>query len=122
MERVKSYKDLEVWKKAIALARHLYEVTETFPAKEIYSLTSQLRRAAVSVPSNIAEGQARRHTKEFVQFLHQSLGSLAEIETQLIIAKEIGYLTAERLEGTQNNVFEIQRMIFGIVAKLDTSH
>jgi len=122
MEKVRSYKDLEVWKKAIALAKNIYEVTETFPANEIYSLTSQLRRAAVSVPSNIAEGQARRHTKEFIQFLHQSLGSLAEIETQFIIAKEIGYLTTEKLEDVQNRTLEIQKMIFGIISKLNTNH
>ena len=122
MDRVKSYKDLEVWKKSITLAQSIYEITANFPEKEIYSLTNQLRRAGVSVPSNIAEGQARQHTKEFIHFLHQSLGSLAEIETQFIIAKRIGYLTTEKLEDVQNRVFEIQKMIYGIVSKLDTSH
>jgi four helix bundle protein len=86
----RSYRDLEVWKLAIDFVKQVYEITDNFPASENYGLINQIRRAAVSIPSNIAEGQGRNSTKEFRQFLAISLGSLAELETQLIIAKEIG--------------------------------
>ena len=78
------YRDLNVWKKAIKLVKAIYKLTQTFPKEEIYGLTSQMRRSAVSIPSNIAEGQARRGNKEFSQFLYVSKGSAAELETQLI--------------------------------------
>ena len=92
MSGIKTHKDLDVWKEAIALAKEVYKLTETFPKEEIYGLTSQIRRAAVSIPSNIGEGAARNSRKEFIQALHVSLGSLAELETQLLLAKEIGFL------------------------------
>jgi four helix bundle protein len=82
---MKTHKDLEVWKKGIDLVGSVYKITKDFPKGEMYGLTSQLRRAAVSFPSNIAGGAARRSKNEFIQFLHIALGSLAEIETQLII-------------------------------------
>jgi four helix bundle protein len=85
----RSYKDLEVWKLSIELVKEIYRITEKFPPSESYGLTNQIRRAAVSIPSNIAEGQERNSAKEFRQFLAIALGSVAEIETQLIIAKEI---------------------------------
>jgi four helix bundle protein len=80
--KILSYRDLEVWKNGVKLAKDIYLLTETFPNHELYALTSQLRRAAVSVPSNIAEGFVRNSTKNFVRFLYISLGSLAEIDTQ----------------------------------------
>ena len=83
---VRSYQDLVAWQKAMDLVTKIYQVSHKFPREEIFALTSQLRRAAVSVPSNIAEGQGRNSTKEFRQFLAISLGSVAELETQLIIA------------------------------------
>jgi len=109
---------LEVWRKAIELAKQLYVLTETFPKKEIFGLTSQLTRNGVSVASNIAEGQARNSKKEFIYFLNISLGSLAEIETQLIIAGGIGYVS----EADQNNYLlltdELTRMIKGLINHL----
>jgi four helix bundle protein len=83
---------LEAWKEAMALVSTIYRVTQEFPKNEIFGLTSQLRRAAVSVPSNIAEGAARRGSKEFAQFLNIAIGSISEIETQLLIAVDLGYL------------------------------
>lgn len=87
------HKQLDVWKLSIELTLELYEITKKFPKEEIYSLTTQLRRAAVSVPSNIAEGAARNSDKEFVQFLYIALGSLAEVETQVILAEKLSYLS-----------------------------
>ena len=89
---VRTHKDLDVWKLGIELVEKIYKATTGFPKEEIYGLTSQMRRAAVSIPSNIAEGAARNSEKEFIQFLYISLGSLSELETQVIIANKIGYL------------------------------
>jgi len=86
-----SYKDLLVWQKGIELVKGVYKITKCFPSDEKFGLVSQMRRAAVSVPSNLAEGQARKSTREFVQFVSQSEGSLAELDTQLIIAVELEY-------------------------------
>ena len=85
-KKIRNHKDLEVWKKSMDLVSNIYKITESFPNKEIYGLTNQIRRSAVSVPSNIAEGAARSSKKEFIQFLYIALGSLAELETQMIIA------------------------------------
>ena len=93
----RSFRDLDVWKLSIEFVKSIYQITNKFPNSEIYGLTSQLRRSAISIPSNIAEGQGRNSSKEFRQFLAIALGSLAELETQVIIAKEIGYLTGENL-------------------------
>ena len=106
-EKSRSYRDLNVWKMSIELVKDIYHVTEKFPPAEIYGLTNQLRRAAISIPSNIAEGQGRNSFKEFKQFLAIALGSLAELETQLIISYEIGYLNQEdsiKLSGTLDNI------------------
>jgi four helix bundle protein len=90
-----SYRDLIVWQKARVLVREVYGVTRVFPRDELYRLTSQLRRAAVSVPSNIAEGEARLSRKEFHHFLTQARGSLAELETQVLIARDLDYISQE---------------------------
>jgi four helix bundle protein len=87
-----TYRDLVVWQKAMELVTEIYKATERFPKEEIYGLTSQLRRAAISVPSNIAEGQGRLTKKEFHHFLGYARGSLLEMETQLLIAQNLGYL------------------------------
>ncbi|MCK6622514.1 MAG: four helix bundle protein [Calditrichaceae bacterium] len=88
----KTHKDLDIWKLGIDLVEQIYKETQAFPREEMYGLTSQMRRAAVSYPSNIAEGAARGSKKEFLQFLYISLASLSELETQIIIAHRIGYL------------------------------
>jgi four helix bundle protein len=98
----RSYRDLIAWQKAMKFVIEIYNVTQQFPREERYGITSQLRRAAVSVPSNIAEGQARFSQKEFHHFLSQARGSLVEIETQLLIARDLGYLpTAKATVFTQ---------------------
>jgi four helix bundle protein len=89
---VKMHRDLDVWKNGIELVKKIYILTKDFPKKEIYTLTSQIRRSAISIPSNIAEGAARNSKKEFIQFLYIALVSAAELETQLIVAKELGYI------------------------------
>ena len=109
-----SYRDLEVWKKAIVLAKRIYELTEQFPAREVYGLSSQLRRSAVSVAANIAEGQARNSKKEFKQFLSVSLGSLSELETLLTIASETSYIKGPALDDLLKFTDEITRMLKGL--------
>lgn len=91
--RMKTHKDLDIWKKGVEFVEEIYRATANFPKEEFYGLTSQMRRASVSYPSNIAEGAASFSKKEFVQFLYISLGSLLEVETQLIIASKLKYLT-----------------------------
>ena len=111
-----------IWEKGIDLVKIVYKLTEGFPRKEMFGLTNQMRRAAVSVPSNIAEGQARKHTKEFVQFLHHALGSLAELETQALVAKELDYFGLADKDKVITRAEEIQKMIYGILLKLATYH
>ena len=110
----RSYRDLEVWKLSIDFVKKVYQVTHNFPDSEKFGLINQIRRAAVSIPSNIAEGQGRNSTKEFKQFLAISLGSLAEPETQLIIAKEIEYLTQNGLDALLSPLDRIRKMIKGL--------
>lgn len=95
MSGIKSYKELLIWQKGIRIVLQVYQLTQSFPKEEIYALTSQLKRASVSIPSNIAEGFGRQTDKSFNHFLNISRGSLNEIETQLIIAKELGFIDNE---------------------------
>ncbi len=110
----RSFQDLEVWKLSIDLAGKLYKLTNKFPPPENFGLTNRMRRAAVSIPSNIAEGRGRNSAKEFKQFLAFSLGSLSELETQLIIAKEIEYLTQEDLDPFLATLDRTRKMIKGL--------
>ncbi len=112
------YRELIVWQRAIELVKAIYKLSATFPKDELYGLTSQIRRAAVSVPSNIAEGQARRTTGEFLNFLSQAEGSLAEVDTQLILAVELGFVTKARTDEAAMLVDECQRMLKAMRAKL----
>ena len=91
------YNNLEVWKLGISLVKEVYKATQNFPREELYGLASQIRRVAVSIPSNIAEGAGRNSRKEFLQFLYIAFGSIAELETQLIIAKELNYLSEDQI-------------------------
>lgn len=116
---IKSFRDLTVWKDGIKLVKNIYEITKTFPNSEIYGLTSQIRRAAVSVPSNIAEGHTRRHTAEFKQFLFIALGSLAEVETQLVIAGELGYIEKELNETIIQSLEVLSKQIRSLISKLN---
>jgi len=89
---VSTHKDLDIWKIGIELVKQVYEITNLFPNEETYGLISQMRRSAISIPSNISEGAARNSKREFIQFLYISLGSLAELETQMVISTELGYI------------------------------
>ena len=115
-----SYRDLLVWQKGIELTKLIYQLTggEAFPKSERYGLIAQLRRAAVSVPSNIAEGQARSGTNEFLQFLYIAKGSLAELDTQCLISRELSYLAPEQCKVVLERITELQRMIFALITKL----
>ncbi|HSF31161.1 MAG TPA: four helix bundle protein [Candidatus Tectomicrobia bacterium] len=117
---IRDYKDLVVWQKAMELVTAIYKATNTFPKEELYGLTSQIRRAAVSVPSNIAEGQGRKTRGEFRQFLGQAKGSLAELETQLLIAHNLGYL--EDCSALLAQQAEIARLLNGLLNSLTTDH
>src|SRR5436309_1409960 len=117
-QATQNYKDLIVWQKGIELAKHIYQLTRRFPREEKFGLTSQMRRAAVSVPSNIAEGQARRTTGEFIQFLSHAEGSTAELETQLILAVEIDLCAKEIALPAYRIIDEIRRMLHAIRRKL----
>jgi four helix bundle protein len=90
-----THKDLEVWKLSMELVEEIYDLTRSFPKEEQYGLTSQIRRASISIPSNIAEGAARKGNKEYLQFLYVSLGSLSELETQILISKRLKYIESE---------------------------
>ena len=115
---IKSYKDLEVWKKAMDLVVACYKLTEAFPRDEAYGLTSQLRRAAVSVPANIAEGHARAFLKEYLHHLSISYGSLAELETHLEIASRLGYVNTTQTQAVLSQAAEIGRMLNGLMSAL----
>jgi len=117
--KVKSYKELKVWKKGVEIVDRIYEITEDFPQKELYVLTSQMQRSAISIPSNIAEGFARGHTAEYRQFLRTALGSCAELETQLIIAHRRNYTSQTKTESLQENLDHESRMIMNLIKSLN---
>ena len=117
--KVKSYRDLLVWQKGIVLVKKVYLLTKIFPKTEIFGLTSQMRRAAVSIPSNIAEGQARHTRKEFVQFISHSEGSLAELETQVILSVELGYCTLTDTHEITVLTTELSKMLDSLRRKLE---
>ncbi len=121
MSEIKSYRDLKVWRKGIDLAKTVYALTQKFPKYEMYGLADQLRRSAVSVPSNIAEGQARQHTGEFRQFLHMALGSAAEVDTQVVLAFELGYITEKEADEIQERIVEIRKMTYALIAHLPST-
>lgn len=119
---IRDYKDLQVWQKAMDLAKSVYQLTRTFPSEEKFGLIPQMRRAAVSVPSNLAEGQARNTTGEFIQFISHAQGSLAELDTQCRLASALGFCKPADLERIGLQVSELQRMLKGLRRKLATDH
>ena len=116
----KHYKELIVWQKAMDLVEKVYLVTKSLPKDEIYGLTNQLRRAAVSIPSNIAEGNTRHATQDYVRFLNIARGSVSEVETQLEICLRLGYASKEQTEPAFALCQEIGRMLNAIIYKLAT--
>lgn len=111
---MQSHKDLDVWKKSMELVTNIYRLTRDFPHEEQFGLSSQIRRSAISIPSNIAEGAARNSAKEYMQFLYVSLGSVAEIETQILIAKELGLMKSEN--SLLEDVSAIRKMLTGLIS------
>ena len=105
------HKDLDVWKKAMDLVEEIYRISKDFPSNEQYGLTTQIRRAAVSIPSNIAEGSGRKGDKELLQFLSVALGSLAEVETQILIAVRLEYI--DEIPSTLNLITEVIKLTLG---------
>jgi len=120
-KKTQSYKDLGVWQKGIALAKLIYTITRKFPAEEKFGLVSQMRRAAVSIPSNIAEGQARHTTGEFIQFISHAEGSVAELNTQLILAVELEFVTSKTSIPAFELMEDLRRMLNGLRRKLDSA-
>ncbi|HET6434358.1 MAG TPA: four helix bundle protein [Xanthomonadaceae bacterium] len=116
---IRSYRELKVWQEAMELVMAIYAASSTFPMEERYGLTAQVRRAAVSVPSNIAEGHARSSTREYMRFLSISLGSLAEVETQLLIAGRLKYVEAANVDTLLQACDELGRMLRGLGKSLD---
>jgi four helix bundle protein len=116
---LKNYRELKVWQKAYQFCIEIYKSTKTFPREEIYGLTSQIRRAAVSVPSNIAEGYGRKTTREYVQALYIAYGSNCELETQILLSADLGYIKADKLEKLQEDIGDIERMLKGLIKSLE---
>lgn len=114
----KSYKELVVSQKAMVLVRDVYSITKLFPREELYGLTSQMRRAAVSIPSNIAEGQARFSPKEFHHFLSNARGSLMELETQVLIAEDLRYISPKLNDQLLTKTAELGRMLNGLISSI----
>jgi four helix bundle protein len=116
--KVRNYQELIVWQRAMDLVEDVYKATKDFPREELYALTSQIRRAAVSIPSNIAEGQGRRTTADFLRHLSIAYGSLREVETQALIARRLRYIAQAKLDGVMNRAGEVGRLLNGLMASL----
>ena len=111
--------ELIVWNKAYELTLNVYSLTNKFPKEEIYGLTSQIRRSAVSIPSNIAEGHARKGRKEFSQFLYIAFGSCAELETQLLLARDLKYISEKDFSMVSNLLTEVMKMLNSLISKIN---
>ena len=118
MGTIRSYRDLIAWQKARALVKSIYVLAERFPKHELYGLTQQVRRAGVSVPSNIAEGYGRGTRKDYVHFLHAARGSLYEVETQLFLAQDLGYLPESVAATSLERIAGCSKLLHGLIASL----
>ena len=116
--KIQYYKDLIVWQRAMQLVKEIYDITKKLPKEELYGLSNQMRRAAVSIPSNIAEGHVRSGRKEFAQYLSIATGSRAELQTQLLICVEIGYLSESDIQNAMSLSEEVARMLASLIQKL----
>jgi len=119
---IRTHKDLKIWQRSVAMVTRVYAITEKFPKSEMWGLTNQIRRASVSVPSNIAEGSGSRSDKELVQFLHIASGSLAELETQFIIANNLGFIANIEYSEIEQEIHEIIRMVSAMSKSILNSH
>lgn len=116
---MKSHKDLDAWKKAIDLSAEVYRLSGSFPKEEIYAMTGQMRRASVSIASNIAEGAARRTDKDFIHFLHMSLGSASDLDTQIEIVVRVGFADKDEMKVLQSKVGVISKMLYGLIRSVE---
>lgn len=116
-----SYKELIVWQKSFELSKEIYQATTKFPKSEIYGLTSQMRRCAVSIPSNIAEGYTRGHRQEYIQFLRTAFASGAELETQLLLARDLKFISLEEFRNLDGLLTEVMKMLNKLISTLSNS-
>ena len=116
---LKHYRELKVWQRSYKLRLEIYKITKRFPNEQRYGLTSQIRRAAVSVPSNIAEGYGRKTTPEYIRFLYIAYGSNCEMETQILLSGDLGYIETGKLEILQEGIGEVERMLKGLIKSLE---
>ena len=116
---LKNYKELKVWQKAYQLCIEVYRVTKTFPKEEVYGLTSQIRRAAVSAPSNIAEGYGRRTAGEYIQALYVAYGSNCELETQILLSGDLGFVSGENSDRLKKDLGDVERLLKALIRSLE---
>jgi four helix bundle protein len=119
---IKNYKELKVWQKSYRLCLEGYRVTKGFPKEELYGLTSQMRRAAMSIPCNIAEGYGRKTTPEYIRSLYIAYGSTCELETQTLLAGDLGYTKDDRMFELQGDIGEVERMLKALIKSLENKH
>ena len=117
---MKTHKDLDVWKQAIDLSKYVYQLTQTYPKEEMFGLSAQMRRAVVSIASNIAEGAGRQSQREFVRFLYISVASANELDTQLEISKTVGIANEKRISDLQHALSKIVQMLYGLIRAIKT--
>lgn len=122
MSEIQSYKDLKVWQKSMEIARVCYEITKMFPKEEVYGMTSQIRRSAVSIPANIAEGYGRDSRGEYVQFLRIAQGSLKELETHLILAEQVKLTALDSTAEIQSQCDEVGRMLRSLIRSIQSTN
>ena len=119
---LKNYRELKVWQRSYQLCLEIYKITKRFPNEERYGLTSQIRRAAVSVPSNIAEGYGRKTTPEYIRFLYIAYGSNCEMETQILLSGDLGYIKTGEWQILREGIREVERMLKGLIKSLEKKH
>lgn len=118
-EKIQSFQDLKIWQLGVEIVLDVYKAIQNFPREELYGLTSQIRRAAVSIPANIAEGFRRYHPKEHQQYLRVAFGSLAELETELFIAKKFGYFHTDSMDNAKSKIDSLGRMLTAVLKKFE---
>ena len=119
---LKNYKELKVWQASYKTCLYIYKITKQFPKEEMYGLTSQIRRSAVAIPSNIAEGYGRKTTLEYVRFLYIAYGSVCELETQTMICGDLGYVRKEKLDQLKKEIGDVERMLKAMIKSLENKH
>jgi len=119
---LKNYKELNVWQKSYDLCLNIYRITAKFPNEEKYGLTSQIRRSAVTIPSNIAEGYGRKTTVDYIRMLYIAYGSVCELETQILLAGDLGFIEKGELGTAKKYIAEIERMLKALIKSLDNNH